>query len=186
MRHRVSGKRLGRDRGHRTALQKSLSRSLILDGKIETTLAKAKFVKPYVEKLVTKAKKGPDFTTINRVYEKLGSKEATRVLFEDISPRFVGRNGGYTRIVKLGFRDGDKAAMVRLEWVVGKKGAKGKKDKTHDGKTEKDQKPVESTKPTADTQKKKKTLVKKSQKVKPSTADAKKTAEAGKDANETN
>lgn len=120
MRHRVAKKKLNRDTDHRTALIRNLSRSLIIDGKIETTLAKAKFMQPYVEKLVTKAKKGTDISTLSNVNSKLRSKKAMRVLFEDLAPRYKNRSGGYTRIVKMGFRDGDKAPMARVEWVVEK------------------------------------------------------------------
>lgn len=118
MRHRVAKKKLSRDTGHRKALLRNLSRALILEGRIETTLPKAKFVKPYVEKLVTKAKKGSDFNNLNLVNSKLRSKSALRKLFNDIAPSYAKRAGGYTRITKLGFRDGDNAPLARLEWVA--------------------------------------------------------------------
>ena len=137
MRHRVAKKKLSRDKDHRTSLQRNLSRSLILNGKVETTLAKAKFVQPHVEKLVTKAKRGSSFTNINRVNEKLRSKEALRVLFDDVAVRFANRPGGYTRIVKLGYRDGDKAALARIEWVEGPKPKKVKEKKTTEEPTTK-------------------------------------------------
>jgi large subunit ribosomal protein L17 len=116
MRHRVTTKRMNMDMSHRTSLLKNLSKSLILNGSIETTLAKAKFVKPYVEKLVTKAKRGSDIVNLNRVNAKLGSKKALRMLFEDIAVGFLDRQGGYTKITKLGFRKGDRAEMARIEW----------------------------------------------------------------------
>lgn len=117
MRHRVNTKKMNRDTDHRKALLRNLSASLIIHGKVETTLAKAKFVKPYVEKLVTKARAGNSFDTLNKVNSKLRSNEALRKLFSDVAPSFEKRPGGYTRIVKLGYRDGDNAPMARIEFV---------------------------------------------------------------------
>lgn len=142
MRHRVGKKKLSRTTSHRQALLRNLSRSLILNGSIETTVAKAKFVKPYVEKLVTKAKNSTDFITINRVRAKLNSEEATKTLFSDIAPDYKNREGGYTRIVKLGFRAGDRAPMVRLEWVSAKLSKKNKATQTEVESTEIKQKPI--------------------------------------------
>lgn len=124
MRHRVGKKKLNRTTSHRVALLKNLSDSLIVHGKVETTLAKAKFFKPYVEKLVTKAKKDSTFTTVQRVNAKLATKDASRKLFEEIAPKFKERNGGYTRIKKLGFRAGDNAPMALIEWVTDKQEVK--------------------------------------------------------------
>lgn len=129
MRHRVKRKKLSRTKDHRKALIRNLSRSLILEGKVETTLAKAKFVKPYVEKLVTKAKKDSGIKNINNVNSKLNSTDATRVLFKDLVAQFKDRNGGYTRITKLGFRDGDKAPMAKIEWVSSEAGNSKKESK---------------------------------------------------------
>ena len=123
MRHRVYGRTLGRDKDHRRALLRNLSRALILEGSIKTTLAKAKFVRPYVEKLVTKAKKSNPHS-LRLVRSKLPDEKAIRVLFEEIAPKFLSRAGGYTRIVKLGFRQGDNAPLARIEWVEGKKDEK--------------------------------------------------------------
>ncbi len=117
MRHRVSTKTLNRTTGHRRALLKNLSISLILEGHVETTLAKAKFFKPYVEKLVTKAKVSDDHYNIMFVESRLGSEVATRKLFTDIVGNYSDRNGGYTRITKLGFRAGDRSPMAKIEWV---------------------------------------------------------------------
>lgn len=127
MRHRVQKKKLNRKTSHRVALLKNLSDALILHGKVETTVAKAKFFKPYVEKLVTKAKKDSTFTTVQRVRAKLATKAAARKLFDDIAPTYKTRNGGYTRIKKLGFRDGDNAPMALIEWVKDEKKASPKK-----------------------------------------------------------
>ncbi len=120
MRHRVGKKKLNRTTSHRVALLKNLADALIEHGKVETTLAKAKFFKPYVEKLVTKAKKDSTFTTVQRVNAKLATKDASRKLFEEIAPKYKERNGGYTRIKKLGFRAGDNAPMAVIEWVSDK------------------------------------------------------------------
>lgn len=117
MRHRVSKKKLNRTTDHRRALLKNLSVSLILEGHVQTTLAKAKFFKPYVEKLVTKAKNAQDMHNITLVNSKLGSEIATRKLFSDIATSYADRKGGYTKITKLGFRSGDKAPMAKIEWV---------------------------------------------------------------------
>lgn len=120
MRHRVTGKKLGRDASHRKALKRNMAISLIEHGQIETTLPKAKFVKPFAEKLVTRAKKG-DLHAIRILKKNLVNEDAVRKLVEVIGPRFADRNGGYTRIVKMGFRDGDKAEMARISWVEEKK-----------------------------------------------------------------
>ena len=116
MRHRVQKKKLNVDMDHRKALQRNLARSLILHGSIETTLAKAKFIRPFIEKLITKARTGVTHNAVSKIGPKLVSKEALRHLF-DIASKYQGRTGGYTRIVKLGFRAGDKAPMARIEFV---------------------------------------------------------------------
>lgn len=124
MRHRVKGKKLGRDTGERSALMKSLSMALIEHGRIETTEAKAVFVRGHVEKLITLAKHGlasdnPAYgvhtrrVAASRLYNK---REVVTKLFE-IAERSKDRNGGYTRIIKLGPRKGDAAPMVLLELV---------------------------------------------------------------------
>ena len=121
MRHRVQNKQMNRDKDHRKALLKNLCTSFVEHGKVETTLAKAKYVKPYIEKTVTRAKKGTDFTNIKHIRTLVTTKDAEKKLFADIAPKYKDRNGGYTRIVKLGFRDGDNASMARLEWVEDEK-----------------------------------------------------------------
>ncbi|MBE2269795.1 MAG: 50S ribosomal protein L17 [Anaerolinea sp.] len=124
MRHRVKGKKLGRDTGERSALMKALSMALIEHGRIETTEAKAVFVRGHVEKLITLAKHGlasdnPAYgvhtrrVAASRLYNK---REVVTKLFE-IAERSKERNGGYTRIIKLGPRKGDAAPMVLLELV---------------------------------------------------------------------
>jgi large subunit ribosomal protein L17 len=120
MRHNVKGAKLGRSLGHRRALLRNLAANLIEHGSIQTTLPKAKYLRPYVEKLVTKAKRG-DNSALRQVQRKLVNDEPTRKLMKEIAPKFAKRPGGYTRIVKLGFRDGDKAEMAKIEWVFDKK-----------------------------------------------------------------
>jgi large subunit ribosomal protein L17 len=120
MRHRHGYRKLGRDSEHRAALLKNLSCDLIEHERIETTVAKAKELRRYIEKLVTRAKKA-DFNTHRYVYSKLGSnqraKAATQKLINEIAPKYVNRNGGYTRIIKTRFRRGDAAEMAVIEFV---------------------------------------------------------------------
>jgi large subunit ribosomal protein L17 len=127
MKKRVYGKKLGRERDTRRALFRSLTASLVENGKIKTTKTKAKAIKPLVEKLVTLAKE-KDQVSYRRVYALLGNdKKATKKLFEEIAPIFKDREGGYTRIIKLGRRRGDDAMEVRMEWVETFEKAKNKK-----------------------------------------------------------
>lgn len=153
MRHRVSGKTLGRSKDHRKALLRNLSDALVLKGSIKTTVAKAKFVRPYVEKLVTRAK-SKDINTVKYAKTRLFTNEAVRKLVDEIAPQYSTRPGGYTRIVKLGFRDGDNAEMARIEWVsAGKNKVESKKTEANkdeavkeqnfekSGKKEKEEKP---------------------------------------------
>jgi len=121
MRHRHGYRKLGRDSEHRAALLRNLACDLIENGRINTTVPKAKELRRYVEKLVTKSKVN-DLNTHRYVYSKLGSnaraKAATKKLIEEIAPKFETRNGGYTRIVKSGFRRGDAAEMCIIEFVA--------------------------------------------------------------------
>lgn len=112
MRHHVKGRNLGRPRDQRTALLKSLMRSLVVHERISTTEAKAKEMRPMIEKLVTRARKD---TVANRrlVNARIGDPVATKKLFETIAPRFEGRTGGYVRIVKRAVKaDGRKNAYI--------------------------------------------------------------------------
>jgi len=134
MKHRVAKKTLNRTSAHRSALIRNLSEALIQHGRIETTVDKAKFVKPYVEKLITKAKKVDTkdkvgiFTTVKYLRTKLYTENIRRKLLEEVGPMFANRNGGYTRIVKIGNRDGDNAMKARIELVEVKKKAITKTD----------------------------------------------------------
>ncbi len=116
MRHRIKGRKLSRNTAHRKALLRNLALAIIQNEVIKTTLPKAKEIRPFVEKLFTIAKND---TLSNRrlAISILGSDIAIEKLFKDIGPRIANRNGGYTRILKYGFRTGDKAPMALFEMV---------------------------------------------------------------------
>ena len=116
MRHHRSGKKLGRDPAHRRALYANLAGALIEHGRIKTTEAKAKAVKPIAEQMITLGRRG-DLAARRRALSYLRSKDVVHKLFDDVGPRFADRPGGYARIVKLGPRAGDAADMVYLELV---------------------------------------------------------------------
>lgn len=116
MRHHRAGKKLGRDSAHRRALYANLAGSLIEHGRIKTTEAKAKAVKPFAEQMITLGKRG-DLAARRQAIAQLRSQDVVHVLFAEVAPRFAERPGGYTRIVKLGPRAGDAAEMVYLELV---------------------------------------------------------------------
>ncbi len=116
MRHKHGYRKLGRTSTHRAALLKNLSIALINSGKIETTLQKAKELRRYFEKLLTAAKKG-DSNAHRAVFAALQDKEATKKLVNEIAPKYLERNGGYTRIIKTRLRRGDAASMAFIELV---------------------------------------------------------------------
>jgi large subunit ribosomal protein L17 len=116
MRHARTGKKLGRDSSHRKALYSNLTCSLIEHGRIRTTEAKAKAVKPFAEQMITLGRRG-DLHARRQALAKLRSQEVVHKLFADVGPRMADRPGGYSRIVKLGHRQGDAAEMVYLELV---------------------------------------------------------------------
>lgn len=116
MRHQRKGRSLGRDSAHRKALYANLTGELVEHGRITTTLAKAKEVRPVAEKMVTLGKRG-DLHARRQAKAFLRSGDVVHALFADVAPKFAERNGGYTRIVKLGPRPGDNAEMAILEWV---------------------------------------------------------------------
>lgn len=129
MRHRKSGKKLGRDSGHRKALRTNLTLALFEHGRIQTTKAKADYVRGHVEKIITIAKRGlakADETGNSEVAVHArriaasrlnNNREVVQKLFDEIAPGFANRPGGYTRIYKLGPRKGDNAEMALLELV---------------------------------------------------------------------
>lgn len=116
MRHHSVKRKFGLEKDQRNALMRSLARNLINENKIETTLAKAKELRPYVEKLVTKAK--TDTIASRRVViSKLGGESETKVLFDTIAKKYMDRNGGYIRIIKMAPRKLDAAPMAMIEFV---------------------------------------------------------------------
>ena len=130
MRHRKIKSKLNRTTGHRKALMRNLAIALIQEERIHTTQAKAKNLRPFIERLITLGKRG-DLAARRLAFSRLGKKEAVHKLFEEIAPRFLERPGGYTRIIKDNFRAGDSAPMAYIELVehVEKKMVKKKKSK---------------------------------------------------------
>lgn len=128
MRHRIAGRILGRDAGHRKALFRNLVRELYLHGRITTTEAKARAIRAEAEKLITKAKHGIADGG-NRVHAQrqivayLNDKTVAKKVFDEIAPRYASRPGGYTRMIKIGKRLGDAADMAVLELVEGESAA---------------------------------------------------------------
>ena len=116
MRHRVKGRRLKRTGEQKLALMRGLAQALIERGAIETTEARAKELRPFVEKLITKAKSGTlhDRRLAGKHVQK---REINDKLFTEVGPKFASRAGGYTRILKVGHRKGDGAEMARIELV---------------------------------------------------------------------
>ena len=124
MRHGYAHRKLGRTTAHRTALFANMSASLIKHEQIVTTLPKAKELRPFVEKLVTLAKRG-DLHSRRIAISKVRDVTQVGKLFSTLGPRYAGRNGGYTRVLKAGFRHGDNAAMAVIEFVDRDVSAKG-------------------------------------------------------------
>jgi large subunit ribosomal protein L17 len=116
MRHQRAGRKLGRDAAHRKALYANLTASLIEHGRIKTTVAKAKEVRPVAEEMITLGRRG-DVPARRQALKFLRSQDVVHKLFSDVGPRFADRPGGYSRIVKLGPRQGDAAEMAYLELV---------------------------------------------------------------------
>ena len=116
MRHRKYTFKIGRSGAHRKALLANQTCSLIFESEIKTTIVKAKETRRVAEKMVTLAKRGT-LHDRRRAVSKLRDKDAVRILFNEIAPKYEGRNGGYTRIIRLGQRRGDGAEMCLLQWV---------------------------------------------------------------------
>ena len=125
MRHRVAGRKLGRTSSHRAALFKNMAAALIKHEQITTTLPKARELRPYVEKLVTLAKRG-GLANRRLAMARLGDLQQVQKLFDVIGPRYAERNGGYTRVLKAGIRASDAAPMAIIEFVDRDVTAKGK------------------------------------------------------------
>jgi large subunit ribosomal protein L17 len=123
MRHSVSGYKLGRSKGARIALRRNLIKQFFTHERIQTTRAKAAAIRGDAERLITIARNSADGSDADKVNARrlvaarLGDNQIISRLFDEIAPRFVGRNGGYTRMLKLGPRTGDSAEMVLLELV---------------------------------------------------------------------
>ena len=116
MRHKKKGRKLGRKVGNRRALLMNLASQMITHKRIKTTDAKAKELRTFIEPLITLAKKN-DIHSRRMVVRKLPNKNIVRTLFDDIAPKYADRPGGYTRIVKLGYRDNDRASVSIIEFV---------------------------------------------------------------------
>lgn len=109
-------RKLGRPSGQRRALLRSLVTALVLRGRIETTEAKAKTIKPIADKMVTLGKRG-DLHARRQAASYLLEPDAVKKLFDEVAPKFTERNGGYTRVIKTGVRRGDAAPLAIIEWV---------------------------------------------------------------------
>lgn len=116
MRHKHGYRKLNRECKHRKAMLKNLAISLIMSEKLETTLARAKETQTFVERLVTKARNA-DLNTHRYIFSALANKEATKKLIEEVAPKYLERNGGYTRVIKTRQRRGDASHMAFIELV---------------------------------------------------------------------
>jgi large subunit ribosomal protein L17 len=116
MRHRKKGRQLGRTSSHREALLRNMATSLFRHGRIETTTAKAKELRPFAERLITLAKRG-DLHSRRLAARKIRDNDVLFTLFDALGPRFAERPGGYTRVLKTGHRQGDGAEMALIELV---------------------------------------------------------------------
>ena len=114
MRHRKAGYKLGRNTSHRRALLRNLVTSILIEDRVETTLTKAKAVRPHVERMITLGKKG-DLHSRRQALSFLMTGEAVSRLFDTVAPRYGDRNGGYLRIVRTGFQRGDGAEKAYIE-----------------------------------------------------------------------
>lgn len=124
MRHGKAGRKLNRTSSHRKAMFKNMSASLIKHEQIVTTLPKAKELRPIVEKLITLGKRG-DLHARRQAIAQIGDEAMVRKLFDVLGPRYKDRNGGYTRVLKAGFRHGDNAPVAVIEFVDRDVNAKG-------------------------------------------------------------
>jgi large subunit ribosomal protein L17 len=116
MRHRKAGRKFNRNSSHREAMMRSLACSIIEHESIKTTLPKAKEIRGFLEPLVTLSKKD-NLSNQRLAYKRLHNKESVAKLFKELGPRYLDRPGGYLRIIKSGFRPGDKAPVAQIEFV---------------------------------------------------------------------
>ena len=124
MRHGISQRKLSRKSGHRKALFRNMAAALIKHEQITTTVAKAKELRPYIEKLVTLAKRG-GLSNRRLAMSRLGDETQLKKLFDELAERYSDREGGYTRVIKAGSRDSDAASMAIIEFVDRDEDAKG-------------------------------------------------------------
>ena len=136
MRHRNAGFKLGRNTSHRRALLRNLVTSVIIEDRVETTVAKAKAVRPHVEKMITLGKKG-DLHSRRLALSFLMTDKAVERLFETVAPRYGDRQGGYLRIVKTGFQKGDGAEKAFIELLGAEKQLDEKREKRAEIKAKK-------------------------------------------------
>jgi ribosomal protein L17 len=125
MKHGIAHRKLGRTSAHREAMFRNMAAALIKHEQIVTTLPKAKELRPYVEKLVTLAKRG-GLSNRRLAHARLLDEAQLRKLFDELAPRYADREGGYTRVLKAGFRASDQAAMAVIEFVDRDVTAKGR------------------------------------------------------------
>lgn len=125
MRHGIAHRKLNRTASHREAMFANMAAALIKHEQITTTLPKAKSLKPVVEKLITLAKRG-DLGSRRLAAARIRDEAMTKKLFDTLGPRYKARSGGYTRVLKAGFRHGDNAAVAVIELVDRDESAKGK------------------------------------------------------------
>ncbi len=136
MRHRKAGNKLGRNTAHRRALLRNLVTSIIIEDRVETTVAKAKAVRPLVEKMITLGKKG-DLHSRRQALAFLMTDTSVTRLFETVAPRYGDRQGGYLRIVKTGFQKGDGAEKAFIELLGAEKQLDEKRQKREEIKAKK-------------------------------------------------
>ncbi len=117
MRHKVKKVKLGSDKDHTTAIMRNLAMAVIIYEKVKTTSAKAKAVQPFVERLITIAKKENKVHAIREIEKRLQHENSSKKIFEVLLDKYKDRNSGYTRITKLGYRNGDNAPVVQIELV---------------------------------------------------------------------
>ena len=136
MRHRLSGRKLNRTSAHRKALFNNLAAALIQHEQIKTTLPKAKDLRPIAEKLITLGKRG-NLHARRQAIAVLGDAKLAAKLFDTLAPRYAKRSGGYTRVLKAGFRYGDASPMAVIEFVERDAAAKGAADKARVAESQK-------------------------------------------------
>ena len=143
MKHKIKGKKLNRTSSHRKALFKNMAQAIIKHEQIITTLPKAKTMKPIVDKLITLAKKG-SLHARRQAFSKLRDDKMVTKLFETLALRYADRKGGYTRVLKAGYRYGDSSAMAVIELVDRDEDARGKDSGPVQNTTENTEEPKEA------------------------------------------